>query len=402
VVAGLVTGESITNPDAKFASAGIQLVQARADRIDTKARMVYLSDGRQIVYDKLLLGNGANPIIPPLEGRDLQGVFALRTLSDAEEIRDHLDKVKPRRLVFIGAGFISLELATLLASQQSDGREFTVIELLSHPLPLMLDSEFGTRVQDHLREKGLAMRMGEKVTRILGMDGKVTGVELASGEKLAADVVFLNVGARANTQLAEESGLRTSRFGIKVNPFLETSDPDILAAGDCVEKQHFITKKPVPGQLRGPAVIQGRLAAKRLAGYAIEFPGVLNNCVVRLFDWYIASTGLTEEQARQEGFETVSATVDSRSKHGMIPGVKPWSIKLVFDRGTGKLFGGQIISEDIAPVKEIDTVNALILGEKTLYDLTVLMCAGTPDCSPEPSLEPMSIAADLALQKLRE
>jgi NADH oxidase (H2O2-forming) len=402
VVAGLVTGESITNPDAKFASAGIQLVQARADRIDTKARMVYLSDGRQIVYDKLLLGNGANPIIPPLEGRDLQGVFALRTLSDAEEIRDHLDKVKPRRLVFIGAGFISLELATLLASQQSDGREFTVIELLSHPLPLMLDSEFGTRVQDHLREKGLAMRMGEKVTRILGMDGKVTGVELASGEKLAADVVFLNVGARANTQLAEESGLRTSRFGIKVNPFLETSDPDILAAGDCVEKQHFITKKPVPGQLRGPAVIQGRLAAKRLAGYAIEFPGVLNNCVVRLFDWYIASTGLTEEQARQEGFETVSATVDSRSKHGMIPGVKPWSIKLVFDRGTGKLLGGQIISEDIAPVKEIDTVNALILGEKTLYDLTVLMCAGTPDCSPEPSLEPMSIAADLALQKLRE
>ncbi len=402
MVAGLVTGESITNPDEKFASAGIQLVQARADRIDVQARMVYLADGRQITYDKLLLGSGANPLIPPLAGRDLRGVFALRTLTDAEEIRDHLATANPRRLVFIGAGFISLELAMLLASRQPDGREYTVIELLSHPLPLMLDPEFGKRVHDHLQAQGLTMRMGETVTRIVGRDGKVAGVELASGEQLPADVVFLNVGARANTQLAEASGLRTSRFGIKVNSFLETSDPDVLAAGDCVEKQHFITRKPVPGQLRGPAVIQGRLAAKRLAGYAIEFPGVLNNCVVRLFDRYVASTGLTEEQARQEALETVSATVDSRSKHGMIPGVKPWSIKLVFDRTTGKLLGGQIISEDIAPVKEIDAVNALILGGKTLYDLTVLMCAGTPDCSPEPSLEPISIAAEQALQKLRE
>jgi NADH oxidase (H2O2-forming) len=402
VVAGLVTGESITNPDAKFTSAGIQLLQARAERIDTQARMVYLSDGRQITYDKLLLGNGASPVIPPLEGRDLRGVFALRTLSDAEEIRDHIAAAKPRRYVFIGAGFISLELAMLLASRQPDGSEYTVIELLDHPLPLMLDSDFGKRVQEHLLAQGLTMRMGETVTRIVGREGKVTGVELESGEQLPADVVFLNVGARANTQLAEASGLRTSRFGIKVNSFLETSDPDVLAAGDCVEKQHFITRKPVPGQLRGPAVIQGRLAAKRLAGYAIEFPGVLNNCVVRLFDRYVASTGLTEEQARQEALETVSATVDSRSKHGMIPGVKPWSIKLVFDRATGRLLGGQIISEDIGPVKEIDAVNALILGEKTLYDLTVLMCAGTPDCSPEPSLEPISIAAEQALQKLRE
>jgi NADH oxidase (H2O2-forming) len=402
VVAGLVTGESITNSDEKFASAGIQLVQARADRIDVQARMVYLADGRQITYDKLLLGNGASPVIPPLEGRDLRGVFALRTLSDAEEIRDHLAATNPRRLVFIGAGFISLELAMLLASRQPDGGEYTVIELLDHPLPLMLDSDFGKRVQDYLQAQGLTMRMGETVARIVGREGKVTGVELESGEQLPADVVFLNVGARANTQIAEASGLRTSRFGIKVNSFLETSDPDVLAAGDCVEKQHFITKKPVPGQLRGPAVIQGRLAAKRLAGYAIEFPGVLNNCVVRLFDRYVASTGLTEEQARQEGFETVSATVDSRSKHGMIPGVKPWSIKLVFDRTSGRLLGGQIISEDIAPVKEIDAVNALVLGEKTLYDLTVLMCAGTPDCSPEPSLEPISIAAEQALQKLRD
>jgi NADPH-dependent 2,4-dienoyl-CoA reductase/sulfur reductase-like enzyme len=234
----------------------------------------------------------------------------------------------------------------------------------------------------------------------LGEGGKVAEVELEGGERLAADMVLLNVGVRANTELAEQSGLAVGRYGVKVNEFLETSDPDILAAGDCVEKQHFITGKPVPGQLRGPAVIQGRLVAKRLAGHAIPFPGVLNNSVVRVFDTYAASTGLTQEEAEREGFATVCATVDSRSKHGMIEGVKPWSLKLVFDRKSARLLGGQILSQDIAPAKEIDAINALILGGKTIQDLTVLMCAGNPDCSSEPSLEPISIAAEQALQKL--
>jgi NADPH-dependent 2,4-dienoyl-CoA reductase/sulfur reductase-like enzyme len=186
-----------------------------------------------------------------------------------------------------------------------------------------------------------------------------------------------------------------------VNKFLETSVPDVMAAGDCVEKYNFVTQKPVAGQLRGPAVIQGRLAAKRLAGYEITFPGVLNNSAVRLFDKYIGSVGLTEEEARREGIEVLSTTVTSRSKHGMIPGVKPWTLKLIFDKVSHKVIGGQIISDSEAPVKEIDTVNALILGEKTIADLTTLMCAGNPDCSSEPSLEPITICAEQALQKLR-
>ena len=200
--------------------------------------------------------------------------------------------------------------------------------------------------------------------------------------------------------MASEIGLEMGHYGIKVNKFLETSDPDILAAGDCVEKEHFITKQPVPGLLRGPAVIQGRLAAKRLAGFAIEFPGVLNNSACKLFDKSIASTGLTEEQAQEEGFDTVTATATSRSKHGMIPEVKPWTLKLVFDKKTQKLIGGQIVSDAETSAKEIDNVNALILGGKTLSDLTTLMCAGNPDLSSEPSLEPLSVAAEQALQRL--
>ncbi|MBW1741599.1 MAG: FAD-dependent oxidoreductase [Deltaproteobacteria bacterium] len=402
MVAGLATVDSITNPDKMFADAGINLIIAKATHVDTKQKKVELSDGRKLPYDKLILGTGASPVIPLIEGHDLQGVFTLRSAPDAEEIRHFLEVRKAKKLVFIGAGFISLEVATLLIASKPNYYDVTVIELLSHPLPLMLDADMAGKLQEYLVEKGCWMKMGEKVARILGQDGNVSGVELATGERIDADMVLLSVGAKANLELAKDIGLEIGRFGIKVNKFLETSNPDILAAGDCVEKEHFITKKPVPGQIRGPAVIQGRLAAKRLAGYEIEFPGVLNNMAVKLFNKTIAATGLTEEQARQEGFETVSATVNSRSKHGMIPGVKPWILKLVFDRETQKLIGGQILSDSEPPVKEIDTVNALILGGKTIADLTTLMCAGNPDCSSEPSLEPITIAAEQSLQKLKK
>jgi NADPH-dependent 2,4-dienoyl-CoA reductase/sulfur reductase-like enzyme len=401
VVAGVATVDSITNPDQMFADAGINLIIARATRVDGEKKIVTLSDGREIPYDKLLLGTGASPMVPPIEGCDLEGVFSLRSAPDAVNIKNFLEEENRRKLVLIGAGFTNLEVATLLVSTKPDHYDVTVIELLGHPLPLMLDAEMAVQIQEYLVEKGFKMKMGQKVVKILGQNGKVAGVELATGEKIDAEMVLLSIGVKQNLELAKDLGLEIGKFGVKVNKFLETSVPDVMAAGDCVEKQHFVTKGPVTGQLRGPAVIQGRLAAKRLAGYDIEFPGVTNNSAVKLFDKSIGSVGLTEEVAKQEGFETISTTVNSRSKHGMIPGVEPWTLKLIFDKESQKVIGGQIISDSEAPVKEIDTVNALILGEKTIPELTTLMCAGNPDCSSEPSLEPITICAEQALQKLR-
>ncbi len=400
MAAGLVAGESIINPDKMFSDNRIEATIDRAERVEPKAKKVALASGREIEYDKLVLGVGARPFVPPIEGIDLEGVFTLRSLDDAERIRGFLAEKCPRRLLFLGAGFISLELASLLLETHPGDYEATVVELLEHPLPLMLDAELGARVKDCAAEKGMTIRTGEKLVRVISENGRVSGAELASGEKIECDMVFLNVGARPNLELAEDLGVEIGGCGVKVNQYLETSDPDVLAGGDCIENRHFITGKPIPIQLRGPAVIQGRLIAKRLAGYEIPFPGVLGNSVLRLFDTYVASTGFTEKGAHDEGFETVCATVDSRSKHGMIPGKKSWTLKLVFDSGSEKLLGGQILSGDLSPAKEIDAINALILGHKTISDLTTLMCAGNPDCSSEPSAEPIAICAEQALQKL--
>lgn len=400
-MAGLAAPESIIVPDKMLEDPGICVIVEEVTQIDAAKKKVHLSDGRELDYDKLFLGMGAKSIIPPIEGINLNGVFALRGLEDAEKIRNYMAEINPNRLLFIGAGFISLEVASLFASMAHDGKPVTIVEMMDRPLPLMLDADMAAPVADYVKEKGLTLLTSKKVSRIFGRDGMVTGVELDSGETLETDMVFVNVGVRPNTELGEAMGLEIGDFGIKVNAFQETSDPHILAGGDCVEKINFVTGKPEGGQLRGPAVMQGRLAAKRLAGYDIRFPGVLNAGGCQIFNLVVTATGLTEDAARRHDIETVSAVVDSRSKHGMIPGMQPWKIKLVFDRKSQVLIGGQIVSHTVGPAREIDAVSAFIMGKKTMGDLTTFTSACNPDISSEPSAEPITIAAEQALQKLK-
>jgi len=401
-VAGLATPDSIVIPDKKLEDAGINIFNGEVTKVDAEKKKVFISDGRLFDYNKLFLATGASSFTPPIEGNDLKGVEELRGISDAEKIKAFMADNNPKKLIFIGAGFITMEIASLIAAANPDVYDITIVELFNRPLPLMLDKDMADPVKEYFEEKGIKILTGEKVEKITGSNGNVTGVELGSGKKLGADMVFVNVGVRPNTALAEDIGLEMGTFGIKVNEFQETSNPDILAGGDCVEKRNFITQKPDPGRLRGPAVMQGRLAAKRLAGYDISFPGVLNVGGCQMFDLTVSATGLTEEAALKEKFEIICATVDSRSKHGMIPGAKPWRIKLVFDKKTQIILGGQIVSHGIAPAREIDAVSAFILGGKTISDLTTFTSACNPDISSEPSAEPITLAAEQALQKLRK
>lgn len=396
---GLATSESIIVPDAKLEGQGIQVINQEVVAINTDTKTVASADGQNHDYQKLFLATGSSSFLPPIPGIDLEGVVSLRGSLDARKIRALLKEKKPRRIVFIGAGFITMEVASLLGATQKD-LQLTVVEQQDRPLPLMLDRDMAGEVESYLKEHGIELCCGRKVVEILGNAGKVSDAMLDNGERLAADLIFVNVGTRPNLELARAIGLEIGHFGIKVNQYQESSDPDILAGGDCVEKINLITGKADAGCLRGPAVMQGRLAAKRLAGYSIPFPGVVNAGGCQLFEMVVTATGLSEENALAAGFDPVSAIVASRSKHGMIADMKPWKIKLIFDRSSKKLIGGQIVSHSVAPAREIDAVTAFIMGGKRVEDLVVFTSACNPDISSEPSMEPITLAAEQVLQKI--
>jgi len=398
-VAGLATTDSIVVPDKMLEDAGIQVIIDRAIGIDSAKKTVTLQGGDTISYDKLVLANGADPVLPPFPGKELGGVFTLRSTPDAQAMIEFIRDHKVKKLAVVGAGFIGLEVGTLLKTTHPE-IDVTIVELLERPLAAMLDDDMAAKVTPYLEEQGMTLRLGVGVSKIIGSDGFVTGIEVDSSETIEADMVLVSVGARTNFDLAKQAGLELGDYGIKINEYMETSDPDIFAAGDNVENTCFVSGRKVSGQLRGTAVCQGRLVAKRLAGAAIPFPGVLYGSCVKLFDLCAASVGLSEESAGKLGIKTAAFTVDSRSKHGMIKGMQPWTLKMIFDTQTRKVIGGQIVSMAEAPVKEIDTVNMAIKMGAVPENLITINCAGHPDLSSEPSLEPISIIGVQASGKI--
>jgi len=210
---------------------------------DEKAvEVVELDTGRvyRERYDKLILSPGSSPVVPPIEGVDLDGIFTLRNLSDADRIVSFITERNPQRALVVGAGFIGLELVENLRHR---GMEVTLVEMLDQVLPAM-DAEMTKAIEAELRRNGVEVALNEQVVKFEGEGGKIVA-QLKSGRKVEADMVLLCVGIRPNTELARSAGLEIgSRGGIKVNEFLQTSDPDIYAIGDAVEVPHFVTGEP--------------------------------------------------------------------------------------------------------------------------------------------------------------
>ena len=396
IVGEEATVEASYKSDDMFTGVGTKLIDSRATGIDRKSKTVMTENGSVYPYDKLVLATGGTPAKPRIPGFDTAGVFTIRTASDALAIRDWMKQKAVKKAVVVGASAVGLETAAALSRR---GVSVTVVEMLAHALPLAIDADMSEELESYLRGKGIELRMNQTAAKILG-DGEVAGVELSSGERIDAQMVLLAVGVRPRLELAEAAGLESGRFGLKVNRHLQTSDPDIYAGGDLIEYTNLITGKTMGGQLRPNAVMTGRLAAKNILGYGMEFPGVINTFATKLTDISISASGLTEEAARQEEIETVTSKRESESKHAMIDGRKSYTVKLVFDRNSKKLIGGQIVSYSDCAVKQIDTIAAAIMGAMTALDLTTIGCAGQPELSPDPGTEPLALAAEDAFHEL--
>ncbi len=387
-------GHVLTDPsykdDSIFTKAGINLVNVRAVSIDRERKTVTTADGKDYSYDRLVLATGAKSIIPPISGTDLSGVFTLRTSGSAVNILHWLNTHRVRSAVLIGGGAISIEIAYLAAQH---GIKITLVEMLKHKLPNALDTDMSEGVESYMKEQGIDLRLSEQVKTING-NSKVEGCLLASGEKISADMVIICAGAEPRSELAQKAGLEIGKLGLKVNSYLQTSDPDIYSAGDIIEYPSYITGKPIRGQLRPNAVIGGRVVAKNILGYGLEFPLLINSFATKFFDKSIAGTGITESEAVNEGIDVISAVQSSASKHSMMRGRKPYTVKLIFGKKDKKIIGGQIVSDSECPVKHIDTIAVTIRAGWTALELTTLRCAGQPELSPDPGMEPIALAAE--------
>jgi NADH oxidase (H2O2-forming) len=394
-------GEVMVEPsyknDSMFTVSNIKLVNVRAEYVNSIQKTVTTADGEIYEYDKLVLATGATPITLQVPGIDLRGVFTLRKSDDAVNIQHWMNAKRVKSVVLIGAGPIGLEVAYLTARH---GVKVYVVDMLEHVLQQVLDPDMSVLVEEHISKQGVNLRLKQSLERIDG-DGEIHGVTLSSGETVQAQMVLICAGVRPNSELAEQAGLQMGRLGLKVNRYLQTSDPDIYAGGDLIEYPHWVTGKPAAGRLRPNAVIAGRVMARNILGGKTEYPGFINGFATKFFDKSIAGTGLTQQQAAVEGIETISATQSATTMHSMMRARRPYTVKLIFEKRSEQIIGGQIVSDGESPIRHIDVITTAMRGRLTASDVATLCCAGQPELSSDPGREPIALAAEQVLNALK-
>lgn len=357
-------------------------------------------------YTKLLIATGASAVKPPLPGLDLPGVFTLRSLTDARHIHQFLDKRQPQRAVIIGGGYIGLEMAEALHAR---GLTVTVVELLPQVMP-NFDPDMVEEVTAHLIEKGVEVHTGVRV-KAVEQDSENLSVisESASGDQpitpsIPADLVLVSTGVRPNSELAKAAGLRLGATGaIWTNAQMQTSDPHIYAAGDCVEHLHLALGENAWIPLATSANKGGRIAGDNMAGGNARFPGIVGTAVVKVFDYTMAITGLTEQAAKASGKfgaggEHVGATVISEPERASYwPGMVEIKVKLVFDKRDGRLLGGQLVGKD-GVNKRIDILATALHAHMTVLDVSFLDLSYAPPYSP--TWDPVQVAANVAAREV--
>ncbi|MFC1824504.1 FAD-dependent oxidoreductase [Thermodesulfobacteriota bacterium] len=348
------------------------------DRKNKQITAMNLDNGRTEVetYDRLILAPGSNPIIPRLPGMDLPFVFTLKTLEDTDHIYRFLHEQKPRSALVVGGGLIGVEAMENLVLS---GIQTTVVEFAPQML-LFLDPEMAEIARLNVKEKGVSVHLSEALESIEVRDGQP--LAKTSGEReIPTDLVIMAVGVKPSVQLARKAGLEIGKTGgIKVNECMQTSDPDIFAAGDCTEAVNIVTGKPVLIPMGSAANKQGRAAGANALGRRIEIKGFTGTVIVKVFELTVAKTGLSEREALEEGLTPLVTYVFPGHHAGYYPGAKPLYIKTVADRETGRLLGAQVIGEDGVD-KRIDVLATAIYNKMDIEDLLQLDLAYAPPYS---------------------
>ena len=346
-VGGLIENreELIVNTPAKYAGltgvevkTGKEAIALCVDKKEVIVKDVETGAEEAYGYDKLVLTVGASPAKLPIEGTDLSGVFQMRTPDDAENIRSYVEENQVKKAVVIGAGFIGLEVAENLKAK---GVQVTVIDFASQILPNIVDAEVAVYAKKHLLKEGIRVITGTKADAIMGND-HVTGVKTSAG-LLRCELLIMAAGIRPNTDFLQDSGLEMFKGTILVDKTMKTNLEDVYAAGDCVMVTNRITGKPQWSPMGSSANLEGRTLAQVLTGTKKEYPGVLGTGVVKLPNLNIGRTGLTEEQAKNAGYDVVTVVAPTDDKAHYYPDAGFFITKLIADRESHKLLGVQVL-----------------------------------------------------------
>jgi len=387
-------------PDAAVTGAGVELQETEITSIDLESKVCTTNDGRELGFDKLVLATGSTPKEPTwLPGAKLANVYVIP--KDREYLELLLGRLPGMTdVVVIGAGFIGVEVADELSRA---GKNVTLVETLPHVLGLAFDAEFAMRAEEILSDRGITLRLATTVEKIDG-DDKVTGVVLEGGERLDADAVVLAVGYVPNTGLAKDAGCELNKFGfIEVDEYMRTENLDVFAVGDCAEKSSFITRTLKPLMLASTACAEARIAAMNLFRISTVrcFGGTISIFSTAIGGNGFGAAGVTENLARERGFETLTATFEGIDRHpGTLPDTHKQVVKLVASKDSGVILGGEVFGG--TSVGELtNLIGFVIQNRMTACDLLTSQVGTHPLLTAPPTAYPLIKAAEMIAKQQR-
>lgn len=363
-----VTRDPVFYLNAKGISAKTNTEATSIDRNNKTVSYKDMLSGEagSLEYDKLIIATGAVPRIPSIPGTDLEGITTLQSMKDADFLRGIREERKIRKAVIIGGGLIGIETCEAL---QLAGIDITVVELLPQLL-VFLDWELAKLIENHVISKGANVITDNGVIEFQGENGKLTGIKLQNGAEIPCELAVVAIGVIPNTRLAREAGIKIGETGgIEVNEYMQTSDPDIYAVGDCVESYNIITRRKVHAPFGDLANLQGRVAGENAASEnTVKFPGTIQTGICKVFDFSAGSTGLSETVAKKTGYNDIITAINaSPDKPGFMDS-KLLVTKMIADRKTGRILGAQCVGPgDVS--KQISQWAMAIKGGFTVEDL---------------------------------
>ncbi|WP_027471713.1 FAD-dependent oxidoreductase [Saccharicrinis fermentans] len=378
---------------------GIDFLIDEVSAIDSNQKRLHLKSNRFVSYDKLIIATGSTPFIPPIKGIHLEGVVTIRKeLEYIQALQSKLNKGK--EIVVIGAGFIGVEMSDELVKL---GANITLIEAMDSILPLAFDNDMISPAIDVLAKHGVTIRTDTMVDKILGKEGKLSGVQLQSGEVIKADNVILAIGYQPNVSLAKEGGIQIGIYGgIVTDEYLRTSIKDIYAVGDCVEHRDFFTRKQSKLMLASTGASEARIAGMNLYNLRVirQTKGSIAIFSSSLGDISMGAAGLTEKQANAEGFQIVVGRNEGVDHHpAKLPETSKQKVKLIFSKGSGVVLGAQIIGGQ-STGEMINILGLAIQKHMTASELAIMQYGTQPMLTAGPGNYPIVLAAMSAVQQM--